>query len=176
MFRKSATREVPYSMILQICFLRLPTLLQQIAQFSFLFGAILCFTKLTRTRELVITRASGISVWQFLLPSIGVSIIIGIFVICFFNPLSAMMNAKAEKLQEKYFDNDSNQITFSKSGLWLKQPGDNGNGETLITAANISHDSHHFRNLTIFEFDRDKNFIRRIDATEGTLANNEWVW
>jgi len=175
MLRRSASRDVPYSIILRICFLRLPTLLQQIAPFSFLFGAILCFTKLTRTRELVVTRASGISVWQFLLPSIGVSMLIGVFVICIFNPLGAMMNAKAEKLEDKYFDADTSLITFSKSGLWLKQRGENGEGETLITASSISHDSQHFRDLIIFEFDQNKNFTRRIDAREGTLANNEWV-
>jgi len=174
--RKSASRNVPSSAILQISFLHLPNLLQQVAPFAFLFGAILCFTKLTRTRELVITRASGISVWQFLLPSIGISLLIGIFIILFFNPLSALMNAKASQLETKYFDSDSSMITFSKAGLWLKQRGEGGRGETLITATSISPDNQHFRDLTIFEFDRDKKFTRRIDAHQGTLANGEWTF
>lgn len=175
--RKSANRNVPSAVIFQISLLHLPNLLQQVAPFAFLFGAILCFTKLTRTRELVITRASGVSVWQFLLPSIAVSLAIGVFTICFFNPLSAIMNAKAAQLETKYFDNDSSVITFSKSGLWLKQRGsENSEGETLITAASISPDNQHFRDLTIFEFDQDKKFTRRIDAKQGTLGNNEWVF
>jgi lipopolysaccharide export system permease protein len=174
--RKSATRSVPYSAILLISFLHLPTLLEQVAPFTFLFGAILCFTKLTRTRELVITRASGVSVWQFLFPSIAISMLIGVFIICFFNPLGAMMNAKAAQLEDKYFGNDSGQINFSKSGLWLKQRNESNEGETLITASSISPDSQHFRDLTIFEFDKDKKFTRRIDAHEGMLADDQWAF
>ncbi len=174
--RKSASRSVPSAVVLQISLLHLPNLLQQIAPFSFLFGAILCFTKLTRTRELVVTRASGISVWQFLLPSIGLSLLIGGFIICIFNPLSALMNAKAAQLENKYFDNDSSIITFSKGGLWLKQRGEAGDGETLITASSISPDNQHFRDLIIFEFDKEKRFTRRIDAQQGTLADQQWTF
>lgn len=174
--RKSATRAVPYSVVLQISLLHLPTLLEQMAPFSFLFGAILCFNKLARTRELVVVRASGISVWQFLLPPIGVSILIGLFIICFFNPLSAMMQNRAEQLENKYFENDNNLISFSKSGLWLKQRSEADDGETLITAANISPDSRHFRDMTIFEFDTNKKFTRRIDAKQGLLTNSQWIF
>lgn len=174
--RKSANKDVAYSAVLQISFLRLPNLLQQVAPFAFLFGGLLCFNKLTRTRELVVTRASGVSVWQFLVPSISVSIVIGVFMVCFFNPLSAMMNNRAEQLENKYFENDSSLITFSKSGLWLKQKNGGGEGETLITAASISPDSRNFRELTIFQFSPDGKFTRRIDAKEGKLTNNEWIF
>ncbi len=174
--RKSSSRDVPSSVIFQISILHLPNLLQQISPFAFLFGALLCFTKLTRTRELVVTRASGVSVWQFLMPSIGVSFLIGIFVVTSFNPLSAMMNARAAQLEDKYFDNDSSQISFSKSGLWLKQRSGENEGETLITAASISPDSRNFRDLIIFEFDKDHKFARRIDAHEGKLLTDQWIF
>ena len=172
--RRAASRDVPYRVILEITVLRLPNNLEQIAPFAFLFGGILCFNKLTRSRELVVTRASGVSVWQFLLPSISLSLLIGVFMICFFNPLSAMMNNKAAMLEDKYLDSTSSLITFSKSGLWLKQRPTKDEGVTLITAANISADSRDFKDVTIFQFTPDNKFLRRVDAKNGKLMPGEW--
>ena len=44
---------------------------------------------LSRSSELVIVRASGVSVWQFLQPALLVGLLIGIFAITVYNPLAA---------------------------------------------------------------------------------------
>ena len=172
--RRAANRDVPYRVILEITVLRLPNNLQQIAPFAFLFGGILCFNKLTRSRELVVTRASGVSVWQFLLPSVSLSLLIGVFIICFFNPLSAMMNNRAAMLEDRYLDPSTSLISFSKAGLWVKQKAKAGEGETLITAASISADSRNFKDVTIFQFTPDLKFARRVDAGQGQLMLGKW--
>ena len=173
--RRSANKNVPYSVILQISLLHLPNLLQQVAPFAFLFGALLCFNKLTRTRELIVARASGVSVWQFLLPAILISLLIGVFIIVFYNPLSAMMNNRASQLESKYLENENSLITVSKSGLWLKERAGPDQGEVLITAASITPDSRNFKDMTIFEFGKDKKLFRRIDAKSGSLLNQQWL-
>ena len=171
--RRSADLDIPFSAIAEISFLRLPNLVQQLAPFAFLFGAILFFTKLNRRLEIVITRASGVSVWQFLMPVILTSIVLGIFMVVAFNPLAAAMNARAGEITDNYFESAVSRIKVSDSGLWLKQINSD-KSETLLSAANISADNRKFSDLAIFEFTKQNQFIRRIDAEFGTLEADEW--
>jgi lipopolysaccharide export system permease protein len=174
-FRQSAKHEVGFDIVLQLTLLHLPNLLMQIAPFAFLFGAILCFTKLTRTRELVIARASGISVWQFLFPALFISFSLGMLLVTVVNPVSAMMSYRAAQIENKYFGEDVSEITVSKAGLWLKQRNNVTKGETLITATSISPDSKDFKNIIMFDFDAQGKFLQRIDANEAKLLDNEWL-
>src|SRR5690606_5951085 len=62
--RKGAGKELPFGMALSISFFKLPNLTMQVAPFACLFGSILSFNRLPRSRELVVIRAAGVSVWQ----------------------------------------------------------------------------------------------------------------
>ena len=170
--RKSANKDVPFSIIISIALFRLPNLTLQVMPFAFLFGSILCFTKLNRTREIVIARGAGVSIWQFLSPAVSVSLLMGIFIITSINPISAIMNYRSEQLENKYLAGETNTISVSNSGLWLKQK--EGSTETIITAASISPDNRNFKDVTVFEFDGKHKFIRRIDAKDGELAASVW--
>jgi lipopolysaccharide export system permease protein len=174
--RKGAGRELPFGVAIQITFFKLPNLTMQIAPFAFLFGSILTFNKLTRSRELVVIRASGVSVWQFLMPPLMCALLIGFFIIIGFNPLGAAMNYHAEQLENKYLDSSSSLTTVSKSGLWLKQNDEATGTRTIITAAGISPDSRDFNDVTVFNFTRDFDFINRIDAKDATLLDKEWAF
>ncbi|PIR31770.1 MAG: LPS export ABC transporter permease LptG [Alphaproteobacteria bacterium CG11_big_fil_rev_8_21_14_0_20_44_7] len=176
LLRKAANIDVSFFLILKLAFLRLPSLVQLIAPFAFLFGAILCYIRLTKTQELVIARASGISVWQFLFPSLFASFIIGILIVTVFNPVAAAMNSKASRTIDRYFENKISQITVSESGLWLKQYDEKADEDTIITAASISTDNMIFKDVTIFEFDNANHFKRRIDARTGVLKEGYWVF
>ncbi len=172
--RKGAGKELPFGIAMSISFFKLPNLATQVAPFAVLFGSILSFNKLTRSRELVVIRAAGVSVWQFLMPSIACAVLIGIFIIMAFNPLGAAMNYHAEQLENKYLDSSSSITTVSKSGLWLKQNDAATGTRTIITAAGISPDSRDFKDVTVFNFTKDFDFINRIDAKEGKLLDSEW--
>ncbi len=175
MLRKSSNLDVSFFKILQISFLRLPNLVQQIAPFAFLFGAILFFTKLNRRLEIVISRASGVSIWQFLMPPIFTSLLVGGFMILAFNPLAAAMNERASEISDGYFENSVSRIKVSDSGLWLKQINAD-KSETLMTATNISADNKKFRDVAIFEFSTRNEFLRRIDAQIAVLRDGSWLF
>ena len=50
----------------EIAALRLPYVAMQILPFAVLLGGILCFWRLTRSSELIVARAAGVSAWEFL--------------------------------------------------------------------------------------------------------------
>ncbi|MCF6320014.1 MAG: LptF/LptG family permease, partial [Proteobacteria bacterium] len=66
--RASKRGDIPISLILQMGLLKLPEVGQTIFPFAVLFSAMYTFWQLTRQYELIVVRASGFSVWQFLLP------------------------------------------------------------------------------------------------------------
>ena len=58
--------------------LKLPDIAQKLLPFAVLLGAIFAFSRMSKSNELVATRAAGISAWQFLTPSLVVAIGLGV--------------------------------------------------------------------------------------------------
>ena len=61
--------------------LHTPAVSEQILPFAVLFGAMASFITLTRKLELVVARAAGVSVWQFLTPPVVAALRIGVFAV-----------------------------------------------------------------------------------------------
>ena len=89
MRRAAAKPNVSFSLVMEMALLKLPHMGQQVFPFAVLFGGMMAFWRLTRTHELVITRAAGVSVWQFLLPVIGIAFLLGFIQIGILNPLAS---------------------------------------------------------------------------------------
>ena len=82
--------------------LKLPHTAQEVMPFAILFGTMLAFWRLTRNNELVVARAAGVSVWQFLTPAVLVALLIGIVAVTVFNPIASVMQARYEKLDKPH--------------------------------------------------------------------------
>ena len=61
----------------QIAALRLPYIAMQILPFAVLLGGILGFWRLTRSSELIVARAAGVSAWQFLAGPVLCALLLG---------------------------------------------------------------------------------------------------
>ena len=61
----------PGALLLEMAALKLPHTAQDVMPFAVLFGTMLAFWRLTRSNELVVARAAGVSVWRFLTPAIA---------------------------------------------------------------------------------------------------------
>ena len=85
LIRRSATRiQVTLWVLLEMAALKLPHTAQEVLPFAILFGTMLAFWRLTRNHELVIARAAGVSVWQFLTPALLVALLIGVIAVTVF--------------------------------------------------------------------------------------------
>src|SRR3546814_451007 len=95
LMRRGSGKEGAYfAILIEMALLKLPSMGQQIMPFAVLFGSMLAFTRLTRTNELVVARAAGVSVWQFLMPAIAVALMLGALKVGVFNPVSSVMTAQ----------------------------------------------------------------------------------
>lgn len=159
--------------LLWITLLRLPAYTEFLLAFAVLTGGIGALLGLSRTSELAVMRAGGMSVWQFLRPSIFVATALGIFFVVAFNPLAATARAEAERLHAEAFGKEVNVLKGSGSGSWLRQNG--RDGESIITAAHASNSGLRLTRVTVFEYGEKGEFVERVDAKTADLKEGYWV-
>ena len=89
-------------LLAKISIFRVPQLTERILPFTVLVGAMSCYLTLSRRLELVVARAAGVSVWQFLTPAVLVALLTGIIAVTIFNPAASQMEATYEQLDARY--------------------------------------------------------------------------
>lgn len=172
--RASGKQHVSFSTVMEMAALKLPHMAQELLPFAVLFGAMLAFWRLNRSSELVAIRAFGVSVWQFLLPVLILTLAIGAFKLTLFNPLAAMMVSKFEQVESKNLKYRTSVLSVSRTGLWLRQ--NDAEGQSVIHAEAVSKDGLELSNVIIFFYegsDSDR-FTRRVDATMARLETGYW--
>ena len=125
--RGGSKAQANWSTLLEMAALKLPHTAQEIMPFAILFGTMLAFWRLTRSNELIVARAAGFSVWQFLTPAVVVALLAGVIAVTVFNPIASAMEASYEKLDAKILRQAADPMSLSNSGLWLRQSDADGN-------------------------------------------------
>ncbi len=171
--RASGKPEATFAIVLAMALLRLPHLTQEATAFAILFGALLCFVRLTRTHELVVVRSAGMSVWQFVFPAVYIATIIGLAKIMVVNPAAAVMLSKAEEMEGKYLTGSSSLLAVSTTGVWLRQV-DIAGEQAVIHAPKVSPEQMVLERATVFLFAQEDQFKGRIDAETARLRDGYW--
>ena len=100
LLRRSATKpEATFGVVAEIAALRLPFAAMQILPFAVLLGGILAFWRLTRSSELVVARAAGVSAWQFLTAPLLAAVLLGAVATGLLSPLSSALLGERSELQ-----------------------------------------------------------------------------
>ena len=152
-----------------LSFLRTPTFAEQALPFAVLFGSMIAFLNLSRKMELVVARAAGVSVWQFLTPPLVVTVTIGVASVVVYNPLSTWMKQKADEIETTVFGGSAS----GSIGVWIRQKS--VDGQAVIRALGRSGDSAEFKSVEIFNFDDKGNFLERLEAASGELRDGYWA-
>ena len=174
LIRRSGTRpEATLLVLLEMALLKQPYMAQQIMPFAILFGTMMAFWRLTRSNELVVARAAGVSVWQFLTPPLLGALIIGIFAVTVFNPIASVMQASYERLDNRILRAGGDELTLSHSGLWLRQ-SDGGGSHSIVHADRFEARQRRLHDVMMLFLASDQKLTRRIDAQEATLGGGKW--
>jgi len=152
-----------------LSFLRTPAIAEQALPFAVLFGSMIAFLNLSRKMELIVARAAGVSVWQFLTPPLAVMVLIGVFSIVAYNPASTWMKEKADAIESRAF----NGPVMGSIGMWIRQKS--VDGQAIIRAASRSEGGAEFNSIEVFNFDDKGNFVARLEAETGELRDGYWI-
>lgn len=173
LLRRAASKDdAGVRIVLQMALFKLPHMAQLMLPFAVLFGGMMSFWRLTRSQELVMARAAGVSVWQFLAPPLVVAFLLALIKIGVFSPFASAMSARFEHLESKYLKGRVSLLAVSDAGLWLRQPSERGHA--VLSAGRIAQDSMELGDVIVFLFEGQDRFVGRIDARSATLEPGYW--
>lgn len=188
--RASKRDDIPIMLVLQMGLYKLPEVGQTLFPFAVLFSAMFTFWQLTRGYELIVVRASGFSVWQFLTPITLVAILFGCLQMMVINPVGAVLISKFEQLERIHMSRQENQIAVFKEGLWLRQailiesddpnieetkPADLISGYVILHAQKVKQPDWILQNVTVLYFTDNNDFLQRVDAKTASLKKEFWT-
>lgn len=150
---------------------RLPLILQQTIPFVALFVGITVLIGLNRKYELVVTRAAGISVWQFMLPFIAGSLILGVLTVVALNPLAAWGQRQATQFETAWRGQD-NAMIKALQVPWLRQIS--GRDDVIIGAKTVLENGTLLVDAVLVHFDSTGQVILRQDASSAKLEDGYW--
>lgn len=162
-------------LLLEMTALHLPKTGLDLMPFAILIAAVYTFWRLTRTSELIVVRAIGVSAWQFLFAPIVIGLMIAVLKMMVLNPIGAIMLGRYEHLESRYLSQNEEVINIAQNGLWLRQKIDK-NQIAIIHAANIKLPEWELSPVTAFFFDRNNKQTHRIDSETAKLTDGEWVF
>jgi lipopolysaccharide export system permease protein len=171
MRRASGKNAIGFFVVMQMALCKLPQMMQTLLPFAVMIGAMIVFWRLTKTRELVVTRAAGVSVWQFLAPVMILVFTLGVLMVVGFNPLASSLFSRYERMQDDVQLRLSNPLSFSTGyGLWLRETV--GNRQEIIHAQQVRQEGHSLvlSGVSIFHLE-DNRFTYRHDAQVGRIAD-----
>lgn len=187
LLRRGAAR-APLGVLFEMSALKLPQTAQDILPFAILFGTMFAFWRLTRSNELVVARAAGVSVWQFLTPAALVAFVVGLLSVTLFNPVGSLMETAYKRLERRILHEGSAQLLLSGAGLWLRQSDEAGD-QIIIHADHVTsfgaprgsiaaqETGRRFRltGATFFFFNGLTEVTSRIDARTARLKDGAWL-
>lgn len=173
--RAGSKPDATVRIVVQMATSRIPFMTEKVLPFAVLFGSMFSFWKLTGNQELVVTRAAGVSAWQFLLPPILCALFLGSIQVAALNPLSSILLQRYEMLEARYLQNNVSVMNLSSSGLWLRQGTQDGQAVIYARAVRSQQDDQiDLRNVSIFRFQNSDDFTTRIDAARAVLEPGTW--
>jgi lipopolysaccharide export system permease protein len=167
--RLSRAEDYSVALGLIISALRLPTVLQLIIPFVVLVASIATLMQLNRKYELVVTRAAGISAWQFLAPLIVANLLIGALSVTVLNTLAAKAMLKAEDI---VVERNLGTQRPTNVAPWLRQRTEAG--DTVLGARASSEGGTKLSGATFFLFDKDQRIKERLEAESAVLGDGVW--
>ncbi len=153
-----------------LALLRTPSVTEQVLPFCVLFGTMAAFLNLSRRLELIVARAAGISVWQFLVPPLGIALLLGITSVTVLNPISAEMKQRADGIEAELFGGNGRKE--GDTSIWVRQRS--VDGQAIIRAENMLDGGSTLKSVTAYVYEPNGRFEERVDAETAKLLQGVW--
>jgi lipopolysaccharide export system permease protein len=151
---------------------RVPQFMERLLPLCVLTGTMSCYLGLSRRNELVVSRAAGMSAWQFTMPSLMAALLVGVFATAVYNPIAAALNERSQRLEAEISGNVRTGVKETANGFWVSQR--TGDGHSIINATASRQQGVLLGNVTVFLFDRANRFLSRIEAKSAALESGHW--
>ena len=178
--RSVSADDVGLGVLFGLAALKLPHTLQDVLPFAVMIGMMFALFRLARNSELVVIRSAGVSVWQFLAPTLLLVAGLGVFNLTVVNPFSASLYQSYEQLEEELLFKRTSALNIGVGGLWLRESQDEI--QTVVHSHVVRQEERilFLSGVSIFEMDLADRFVRRFEAQDGQLLDGffklDHVW
>ena len=172
--RASGKESATFGVVLNMALYKLPQTVQKTMPFAILFGGMLGFWRLNRTSELIALRASGVSVWHFVLPVVFAAALLGIVKISVINPMGTILIGHYEQLENRHLKGRSPLMAATHSGVWLRQPVDDGQAVIHAKSSSVERDTLTLHDVMVLRYGPNDRFDGRIDSATAVLRDGQW--
>ncbi|WP_299928264.1 LPS export ABC transporter permease LptG [uncultured Pelagimonas sp.] len=162
-----------FAQVVQLVGLKLPEGLYQIMPLVVILSTIAMFISMSRSSELVVTRAAGRSGLAVLASPLVVAFIVGGLIVGMMNPIVAATSKRYIELSESFENGGRSAVSIGSEGLWLRQGGPQG--QAVIRASRANPDATELYDVSIVSYAPDGGPAQRITAQRATLTEGAWV-
>ena len=164
-------KDLKFVFFLLFTILKIPNVVVNLFPFIILFGGIVFYLKIYNHNEVISLRVAGYSNMQIILIPALTSFFLGYLIIFFIVPFSSSFLKYYEELRSDY-NETKNLVFLNETGIWVL---DKGNKEkNIIRIEKINKDFSKVEKITIYNYNNNNDFIKRIDAEEGFLNDKIW--
>ena len=180
LLRRAATKpNATFGIVSEIAALRIPYIGLHILPFAVLLGGIIALWRLTRSSELIVARAAGVSAWEFLAGPVFCAILLGAVNTAAISPLSSIFFARAEQMQDAYLNTSGGPVALTGGQMWLRQADDGlqPQGVAIIHAKSVVLKGKTLAAsmVSVYRLDGADRLLSRIEAKGAVLAPGEWM-
>ncbi|HYF08510.1 MAG TPA: LPS export ABC transporter permease LptG [Acetobacteraceae bacterium] len=183
LLRRAATRpDAGLALVGEIAALRVPFVALQILPFALLLGGITAFWRLTRSSELIVARAAGVSAAGFLSGPVAVALLFGVIGTAAVSPLSSSLLARAERLDSIHLRNTGGITAIAGGRLWLRQADRalDERGVAILSGRPTATRSPAMtafvlQEVSVWRLSADDRPLQRIEAPMAQLMPGRWV-
>lgn len=169
--RVSSIADVGIGEISLVVVYRAPAFAENILPFAVMFGAVASLLMLNRRLELVVARAAGVSVWQFLLPLIVSAALLGSLASLAYNPLAIAGRVISDALEANIFSRENRGAQSSSKAAWIRL---NQTGGDVILRAQVEQNAGLLLTSVIaFRYSAKGDLVERIDATTAKFVEHD---
>ena len=162
--------DVSFYLPLLLSALVVPSLLHNMFPFIILLSGIWFFLKIKRSDEVTAMKISGMSNLSVIIMPCLIATALGIFFITSVSPITSMLVKKYE-MTKGIYEKDINYLAaITENGIWIKER--NAEKNNIIRSSKLEKNK--LINISIFQFDKDNNFIKRIEAKSADITTLEW--
>lgn len=146
--------------------LTLPRTLYDLFPTATLIGGLLGLGALAGNSELIVMRASGISIGRITRSVLQSGLVLAVLVVVFGEFLVAPAAQKAELIKSRALQKN---ISLGKNnGLWVKE------GNYYLNVKRVYPDNR-MKQIEIYEFDESKKLVSITKAKSGVYVNKQWI-
>ena len=151
---------------------QLPSSIGRMLPLVMLISSLTLFVGLSRSSELVITRASGVSALRMVLVPVLIAVCLGVLTTAVFNPIVAAATRQYDILEDEITKSNRSVLSISEDGLWLRQAF--GEEQSVIQARRTSPDGAVLYDVEFHVFDVSGSLSERIVADTAKLLPEAW--